>query len=69
MGNEEIHEFDIDFSFLDEGSYMIEFFADGVNAHRYASDYKKQTKDVSDTDKMKIKLAPGGGWAAKISKK
>jgi len=69
MGDGEAHEFDIDFSFLDDGEYTIEYFADGANAHRYASDYKKLTKKISATDKMKIKLAPGGGWAARLSKK
>jgi len=68
MSDEEAREFEIDFSFLSEGEYSIEFFEDGTNAHRYASDYKKQVQKVSSVSKMKIKLAPGGGWAAKLVK-
>jgi alpha-glucosidase len=66
MGDGEVRDFEIDFSFLSEGEYTMEYFSDGVNAHRYASDYKKQNKKIKASDKMTIKLAPGGGWAAKI---
>jgi hypothetical protein len=31
-----------------------------------ASDYKLVRTQVSRTTKLKIKLAPGGGWAARI---
>lgn len=68
MGDEEAREFTIDFSFLDDGAYTIEYFADGANAHRYASDYKKQQQKIIAGDKLNIKLAPGGGWVARISK-
>lgn len=59
-------EFSIDFSFLDPGSYTIEIYKDGPNAHRYGSDYKKTTQTVTNRDKLTISLAPGGGWAAAI---
>ena len=68
MSDGEAREFEIDFSFLDDGEYTIEYFADGTNAHRYASDYKKQMQKISAGDKLNIKLAPGGGWAARIVK-
>jgi alpha-glucosidase len=41
-------------------------YEDGVNADRMASDYKLVRSKVSKSSKLKIKLAPGGGWAAKI---
>ena len=56
----------IDFSFLDEGKYSIEIYADGINADRHASDYKKTVRNISSKDKLKIKMAPGGGWAARV---
>lgn len=59
-------ELTVDFSFLEPGEYTIEIYKDGINADRYGSDYKQETKKVSAGDKMKIKLAPGGGWAARI---
>ena len=57
----------LDFSFLGNGNYEAEIFKDGVNADRDATDYKKEIIKVTSTDKMKIHLAPGGGWAARIT--
>jgi len=59
-------ELTVDFSFLGPGRYTMEIYADGMNADRYGNDYKKRTVKISAADKMKIKLAPGGGWAAII---
>ena len=59
-------ELEVDLSFLSEGSFMMEAYQDGINADRYASDYKKTTGPVNKTMKLKIQLAPGGGWAARI---
>ena len=57
---------DVDFSFLPDGNFTMDAYQDGVNADRYASDYKKVTMPVTKTTKLKIELAPGGGWAARI---
>lgn len=62
-------DMDLDLSFLPEGLYTVDVFKDGLNADRYASDYKHVKLNVASGDKMKIHLAPGGGWAAKISPK
>ena len=59
-------ELTIDFSFLSPGSHKMTFYRDGINADRYASDYKKETVQITSGNKMDIKLAPGGGWAAMI---
>jgi alpha-glucosidase len=59
-------DLDIDLSFLPEGSFTMEAYQDGVNADRYASDYKKTTTKVDRTTKLKLHLASGGGWAARI---
>ncbi len=61
-------EFEIDLSILPKGAYNMEIMRDGVNAHRYAEDYKKENLKVSKGSKVKIKMAPGGGWAAILSK-
>jgi len=58
----------VDFFFLDPGIYTIHIYKDGINAERYGSDYQKVVTTVTNTDKLKIKLAPGGGWAARIFK-
>ncbi len=60
-------ELEVDFSFLPEGSFHMAAFQDGVNADRMASDYKMLRSQVSKASKLKIKLAPGGGWAARIT--
>ena len=62
-------ELEIDFSFLEEGSYIMEVMCDGDNAHNYAQDYNFETMEINSTSHIKIKLASGGGWAAIISKK
>jgi alpha-glucosidase len=59
-------ELTVDFSFLGPGQHTIDIYKDGINAERFGNDYKKETAKVSADDKMKIKLAPGGGWAAII---
>src|SRR6266481_5256901 len=59
-------ELQLDFSFLPEGNFSMEAYQDGVNADRMASDYKKVKMQVNKSTKLKIKLAPGGGWAARI---
>lgn len=59
----------IDLSFLGKGTFDAEIFADGVNADREATDYKKTTRTVTAADKLDIQMAPGGGWTARITLK
>ena len=62
-------ELTLDLSFLPEGSYQVELYKDGVNADRAACDYRKETTDLPSDRKINIKMAPGGGYAARIYKK
>lgn len=66
MTNWTARELTIDFSFLGEGKYKAEIFSDGINADRDATDYKKEIIEISANDKITIKMAPGGGWAARL---
>jgi alpha-glucosidase len=59
-------DLEVDLSFLPQGSFTIDAYQDGVNADHNASDYRKTTSQVSKSTKLKIHLAPGGGWAARI---
>jgi len=59
-------DLEIDFSFLPAGNFTLDAFQDGVNADRMAGDYKKISMQVSKASKLKIHMAPGGGWAARI---
>ncbi|MBN2318424.1 MAG: glycoside hydrolase family 97 C-terminal domain-containing protein, partial [Acidobacteria bacterium] len=57
----------IDFSFLSPGQWTLELFRDGPNADRYTEDYQKQTIPIDSSLKLQISLAPGGGFAGRIS--
>lgn len=58
----------ISLDFLDDGEYQMDYIEDGINADTRAIDYLRQTKTVINYDSLKINLAPGGGWVARISK-
>ena len=62
-------ELDLDLSFLGEGDYTLELFKDGINADRAARDYKKEVIPVPTDRKLKIRMVPGGGYAARIQKR
>ncbi len=53
--------------FLKQGKYHIEIIEDGVNANTRAEDYKKVERDIISGDILKLKLAAGGGWVARIT--
>lgn len=57
---------EFDLSFLSGGNYQMMAFQDGVNADRFGSDYQKTVGAVDKSTKLKISLAGGGGWAARI---
>ena len=59
-------EFDVDLNFLPAGEFEAAIYKDGLNAHRYGNDYKKEVILISNQKRLKIKLAPGGGWVARI---
>ncbi len=59
-------QFDLRFDFLGPGPYEMEFLRDGVNAATRAIDYRKETRTVTADATMKIDLAPGGGWVARV---
>ena len=69
MTNWDARTLEVDLSFLGTGNYKAEIFCDGVNAHRTAMDYRKETVDVPADRKMTLKMAPGGGFVMKIMKK
>ena len=57
---------EMDFSFLPEGSYEMEIFADGPNALKAARDYSHTRMPLPANRKLSVTLAPGGGWTARI---
>ena len=63
LTNWDARDVEIDLSFLSDKAYSGKLFKDGVNAHRIGRDYKSENIQAKKGDKMKIHLAPGGGFA------
>ncbi len=60
-------DIEVDCSFLgDDKTYNATLFKDGVNAHRVGRDYKRESLSINKNSKLKIHLAPGGGFALQI---
>jgi alpha-glucosidase len=59
-------DLEVDLSFLGGGSFGAEIFRDGVNAHRAGVDYAREVREVTASHRLAIRLAPGGGWVARI---
>lgn len=55
----------IDLGRLFDGQRNATIYADGVNAHRSASDLRISKTSLSG--KIKVHLAPGGGWTCRIT--
>ncbi len=51
------------------GEFNAEVFRDGVNAFERASDYKREFVQIPADRKLKIAMAPGGGFVAMVYKK
>ncbi len=59
-------DLEIDFSFLPAGTYELEIFRDGINADKVAMDFKHEKRNIQSGEKLKVHLAPGGGFAVRI---
>ena len=60
-------DLDVDLSFLAEGRFTLDAFADGANADRWGSDTQRTKREVDRATKLRIHLAEGGGWAARLT--
>ena len=56
----------LDLAPLKVGGRTATAFVDGVNADKFAQDYKKKTLQIPDNGQLPIHLAPGGGFAMVI---
>lgn len=68
LTNWDQRELDLDLSFLGEGEFKAEIFRDGINANRAARDYKREIITLPSDKQIKIKMASGGGWVARVYK-
>ena len=64
-------EADIDLSQIlqPDTAYKAEIISDGANAGKIGTDFKYSVKELSSSDRLKLKMAPGGGFAVKLSPK
>ncbi len=53
--------------FLNPGKYDIAIIEDGINAATAATDYKLSSRQINAGEVLKLELAPGGGWLARIT--
>ena len=51
-----------------QGLWKAEIFKDGINADRNGNDYKIEEQNIVSGKKLKVTMAPGGGWSAIISR-
>ena len=66
MNNWTARDLTIDLSQFLTTEMNMDSFADGMNAHREATDYKHVSRKVAPSDKLSIHLAPAGGWTARF---
>ncbi len=58
---------ELDTDFLKPGKYRIEIIEDGINAGTAATDYRLSRHQISAGETLKLNLAAGGGWLARIT--
>ena len=66
ISNWKPRELTLDLGFL-TGTYKAEVFSDGINADRDATDYTRTVQTVKGGQKLTVKMAPGGGWTARLT--
>jgi len=67
MTNWDARDLEIPLSFLGAGEFEAQIFADGPDADKVATSLNITKKRVKASDKLNIRLAPGGGLAVIIT--
>jgi len=62
-------DMNLSMDFLDAGLYDATLCTDGLNADNYPSDYIIKQFSIQGRTMLNIKMAPGGGFVLKLSKK
>jgi alpha-glucosidase len=57
----------LDLSFLGKDVFAAHIFEDGVNADRDGNDLEEVKRSALGTETLTVRLAPGGGWAARFT--
>ncbi len=64
LSDEQARELVLDLSFLGEGAFEMMLYRDGPNADRNGNDFQRVKQTVTKSDRIVLKLSPGGGAAA-----
>ena len=59
-------QLEVTLDFLPRGAYDATIVADGANADKYAADHVIRTTRVNSGEKLPVRLAPGGGFVARL---
>lgn len=68
LTNWDARDMQLDLSFLPQGEYNVEMFEDGINADKVGKDYKRKVTRIASDKKLKVHMAPGGGFIMRIWK-
>ena len=66
LTNWDARDVELDLNVLGAGGWNVEMFADGINVEKNAKDYK--VVRTQNTDKLKVRMASGGGFAARLTR-
>jgi alpha-glucosidase len=66
MNNDTEREFTISLPFLSPGEKKVLIMQDGINANRFAEDYKRIETNINNQSQIKVKMAKGGGFVMRI---
>jgi alpha-glucosidase len=69
MTNWSARDLEVPLSFLGDRVWEADIFKDGPNADRAAADYAREKRAVGPSDRLRIHLAPGGGFVIRLTKK
>jgi alpha-glucosidase len=61
-------EIDVPLSFLPAGGWQADLWEDGPNAARYGADYAHASQPVTASERLVVRMAPGGGWVAHFTR-
>ncbi len=67
LTNWDARELELDLSALGNGACKVKIFSDGINADRDAQDYRRTEIETESSVPFEVRLAPGGGFAMKIT--
>ncbi|MBL7749074.1 MAG: glycoside hydrolase family 97 C-terminal domain-containing protein, partial [Chitinophagaceae bacterium] len=69
LNNSTAREISLALNFIGKGRYTMTICKDGLNAHNYGSDYNLATTDINSGNKLRLNMAPGGGFLVKLIQK